>query len=404
MLFPTIEFAIFFALVFPITWTLNRFNTLKKIFLVAASYVFYGFWSIDYLWILFGSSVANYLVALRLGQLSDGPLRTAVLWVAIAGNLGVLIYFKYANFFVASFIDASNSIGLPVNVGFVEVALPIAISFLTFHALSYIIDVYRRTDGFRPTRSLIDILLYISFFPHLVAGPIVRARDFLAQTRQRSDPRTIEIGASVLLIVGGLFKKVVIAKLTSRRILPTRCFEALPIIPASTCCSECMPTRSRFIAIFSAYTDIAIGVASLLGYKFPQNFNQPYRATSLQDFWRRWHITLSSWLRDYLYVSLGGNGRAARPAQTGANQPKRRLFTYRNLLITMVLGGTVAWRELEFHHLGSDARRGPRHGARHRHHVLEARWLIGCDPCGRWMDHHVPLRLRRMGIFSVSDA
>src|SRR6476646_9370810 len=202
MLFPTIEFAIFFAIVFPITWLLNDRNTVKKLFLVAASYFFYGFWSVPYTLLLFGSSCGNFLLALWLDSLPDGPRRRALLWLGVTANLAVLGYFKYYNFFVASMLNLMMSLGLALDVRFIEVALPIAISFLTFHALSYIIDVYNRKLA--PTRSLVDILLYISFFPHLIAGPIVRAKAFLEQTVRQSNPHDIALAASVFLIVGGL--------------------------------------------------------------------------------------------------------------------------------------------------------------------------------------------------------
>jgi D-alanyl-lipoteichoic acid acyltransferase DltB (MBOAT superfamily) len=322
MLFPTIEFAVFFAAVFAISWALNRWNTAKKLFLVAASYFFYGFWSVPYLALLAASSAFNWALALWIGALK-GRARLWALWFGVAANLALLGYFKYVNFFVASFVNAMAVIGVPVSLPFVEVALPIAISFLTFHALSYIIDVYRGV--LKPTRSLLDILFYIAFFPHLVAGPIVRAKNFLAQTVRPSNPADIALGASVILIVGGLFKKVVVANY-----LGTEFVDPIFQNPAAQSRLDLLlGTYAYGLQIycdFSAYTDIAIGVANLLGYQFPQNFNQPYRALSVQDFWRRWHMTLSAWLRDYLYIPLGGNRGG-------------RLATYRNILITMGLGG-----------------------------------------------------------------
>ncbi|MGE0036709.1 MAG: MBOAT family protein [Xanthobacteraceae bacterium] len=323
MLFPTIEFAIFFAVVFPVTWLLNNHNTAKKWFLVAVSYVFYAFFRVDFTLILLASSVINFALALWLGSLAGGAARKAVLWLGIALNLCILAAFKYYNFFVASAMNAAHGIGWDLSLPFFEVGLPIAISFLTFHALSYIIDVYRHKLA--PTRSLVDILLYISFFPHLVAGPIVRARIFLEQTIRKSDPKDIRLAMSVFLIVGGLFKKVVVANYLSTDFVdgvfrsPTE-YSRLDLLLGM------YAYALQIYCDFSAYTDIAIGVANLLGYKFPQNFNQPYRATSVQDFWRRWHITLSAWLRDYLYIPLGGSRGGT-------------WFTYRNILITMLLGG-----------------------------------------------------------------
>src|SRR5258708_11735968 len=164
MLFPTIEFAIFFAVVFPLTWLLNDYNTAKKWLLVAASYFFYAFWNVSYTAILLGSSLFNFLLALALGRLADGPARRVLFWVGVIGNLCLLGCFKYFNFFAAEAMNLMLSLGLPLDLPLLEVALPIAISFLTFHALSYIIDVYHRKIV--PTRSLVDILLYISFFPH----------------------------------------------------------------------------------------------------------------------------------------------------------------------------------------------------------------------------------------------
>jgi D-alanyl-lipoteichoic acid acyltransferase DltB (MBOAT superfamily) len=324
MLFPTISFAVFFAVVFPITWLLNPHNTWKKWFLVAASYYFYAFWSIKLTLLLFASSLANYLVALLLGRLADSPRRRAVLWLAVAANLGVLGIFKYYNFFVASFIDALGELGIRGDIPFLELPPVIAISFLTFHVLSYVIDVYDRK--LKPTTSLVDILLYVSFFPHLVAGPIVRAAKFLAQTTHPSSPADIKLAQSVFLIVGGLFKKVIIANYLSTDFVDNvfrtpSDFSSLDLLLGT------YAYAMQIYCDFSAYTDIAIGIASLLGYEFPQNFNQPYRALTVQDFWRRWHITLSTWLRDYLYIrALGGNRRG-------------NARTYVNLLITMGLGG-----------------------------------------------------------------
>jgi alginate O-acetyltransferase complex protein AlgI len=323
MLFPTVEFAVFFAVVFAITWPLNRRNTWKKWWLVAVSYYFYAFWRVEFTLLLLGSSVFNYVVALELGRLRDGPGRSALLGVAVFANLALLGYFKYYNFFAAQLMDALAAVGLKLEISFIEMALPIAISFLTFHALSYVIDVYRRV--LKPTTSLVDILLYISFFPHLIAGPIVRANKFLAQTAAPCDPAAIRLGGSVLLILGGLFKKVIVANYLSTEFVDG-VFRAPTDYSSFDLLFAMYAYSIQIYCDFSAYTDIAIGVASLLGYEFPQNFNFPYRATSPQDFWRRWHMSLSTWLRDYLYISLGGNRRGA-------------FFTHVNLMITMLLGG-----------------------------------------------------------------
>jgi alginate O-acetyltransferase complex protein AlgI len=323
MLFPTIEFAVFFAVVFPITWALNDHNTWKKLFLTAASYVFYAAWRPEFTLLLFISSVFNYAAALLIARLESRPWRLTALWAAIIINLGLLGYFKYYNFLVAQLINGFDTVGLTIDLGFIELPLPVAISFFTFHALSYIIDVYRR--AIKPTTSLLDILFYISFFPHLIAGPIVRANKFLAQTIGRRDPANIRLGQSVFLILGGLFKKVIIANYLSTGFVDGVFRD--PTANSSLDLILGMYTYAlQIYCDFSAYTDIAIGIANLLGYEFPQNFNLPYRAVSFQDFWRRWHISLSTWLRDYLYIPLGGSKFGT-------------FATYRNIMITMALGG-----------------------------------------------------------------
>jgi D-alanyl-lipoteichoic acid acyltransferase DltB (MBOAT superfamily) len=254
------------------------------------------------------------------------------MWIGVVGNLSLLGYFKYWDFASAQMQNFAAFFGARLELGYSEIALPVAISFLTFHGLSYILDVYRGKVA--PTRSLRDLMLYMSFFPHLVAGPIVRAADFLGQLSRPSDPRAIEIGPAVLLIVGGLFKKVVIASH-----LATLFVDPIFTNPAGFGSLDLVLGAYAYALVifcdFSAYTDIAIGIASLLGYRFPQNFNQPYQAVSLQDFWHRWHMTLSSWLRDYLYIPLGGNR-------------KGRVRTYVNLLLTMTLGGLWHGAGLQF--------------------------------------------------------
>lgn len=332
MLFPTVEFALFFALVFPLTWGLNQANGTKKLFLTVVSYVFYSFWDWRFLFLLLFSSLFNFACGLALGALRGTGARKATITLGVAGNLALLGYFKYYDFLAAHLGDLLSRFGLHADFGSTGLALPVAISFLTFHGLSYVIDVYRRV--LQPSRSPVDLLLYIAFFPHLVAGPIVRARDFLGQLARPCDPALIRLGHSLRLILGGLFKKVIIASYIS-----TRFVDPVFINPPDFGSLDLILAMYAYAIViycdFSAYTDIAIGVANLLGYQFPQNFNQPYRAVTLQDFWRRWHMTLSAWLRDYLYVPLGGNRFGT-------------WLTYRNLLITMGLGGLWHGAGLQF--------------------------------------------------------
>jgi alginate O-acetyltransferase complex protein AlgI len=331
MLFPTIDFAAFFAFVFPLAWALNARNDAKKLFLLICSYVFYACWRVEFVPLLFVSSCANFLIGLALAR---APLnwRKSVLLGGVAFDLGLLAYFKYYNFLSAEIAALAASFGLEVDLGETGVALPMAISFVTFHGLSYIIDVYRGATT--ASTRLVDVLLYIGFFPHLVAGPIVRAADFLSQLARPSDPRRIALGDAVVAILGGLVKKVVIAGHLS-----TAFVDPIFAAPAEHGRLDlALAVYAYAIVIycdFSAYTDMARGVAALLGYRFPENFDRPYGATSLQDFWRRWHITLSSWLRDYLYIPLGG-GRAGAVA------------TCRNLIVTMTLGGLWHGAGLQF--------------------------------------------------------
>jgi D-alanyl-lipoteichoic acid acyltransferase DltB (MBOAT superfamily) len=323
MLFPTIDFGLFFAFSLTLVWSLNSYNTLKKAVLLALSLAFYASWNWRFLALLLASGAISYLVGLYVDAEARRPYRRLALGIGVALDLAILGYFKYLDFFIAQFLTLAHALGLNPSIGFVNVTLPVAISFLTFHAISYIVDVYR---GRLPaSRSPLDIVLYVSFFPHLVAGPIVRAHEFLPQLASPPRAGDFSFGENLLLILGGLFKKMVIANYLAVHFVdpvftdPTQ-FSRFDLIFAV------YAYAIQIYADFSAYTDIAIGVAALLGYRFPQNFNQPYRALGIGDFWRRWHMTLSRWLRDYLYIPLGGNRHGA-------------LATARNLMLTMVLGG-----------------------------------------------------------------
>jgi len=321
MLFPTIEFGLFFAFALALVWSLNSYNLIKKWVLLALSLAFYASWNWRFLLLLFASGAISYVVGLYVD--GERPWRKAVLALGIALDLGILAYFKYLDFFIAQALTFAHALGLNPPLLFINVTLPVAISFLTFHAISYIVDVYR--GRLKASRSPLDILLYISFFPHLVAGPIVRAHEFLPQLASPRRAEDFGFGENMLLILGGLLKKMVIANYLAVQFVdpiftdPTQ-FSRFDLVMAV------YAYAIQIYADFSAYTDIAIGLAALLGYRFPQNFNQPYRALGPGDFWRRWHITLSTWLRDYLYIPLGGNRHGA-------------VKTTRNLMLTMVLGG-----------------------------------------------------------------
>ncbi len=330
MLFPTVEFAIFFLVVFLASWAARPWPTVNKLVLLSASYFFYGWWDWRFMLLLLECSVINYVLALWLEMETTERRRKAVLACSIVFNLGVLAYFKYSGFFLSSLSDLLISLGFERDMKIMEVLLPVGVSFYTFQGISYVMDVYRKE--IKAVRSPIDMLLFKSFFPQLVAGPIVRASEFLPQLAKPVDPANIKATRAFLLIALGLFKKVVIAHYLAVELV-NPVFESPSTYSSIDLLFGVYGYAVQIYCDFSAYSDIAIGVALLFGYSFPRNFNQPYRALSLQDFWRRWHMSLSGFLRDYLYIPLGGS-RGGKVA------------TYRNLFLTMVLGGLwhgAAW-------------------------------------------------------------
>src|SRR5687767_15339429 len=298
-------------------------------FILVASHLFYGW--VDWRWVLLlvASSIVNTFAAQVIARTPSQVTRRRALIAAVAFDLGLLGVFKYLGFFVSELDGALDSIGLGSPLPLVQIVLPIGISFFTFQAISYVVDVYR---GVTPAASLVDVAILQAFFPHLVAGPIVRANELLPQLRTPRDPRAVLAGPALFMIVGGLLKKTVIADELARRVV-----DPVYSDPSAHSAGELTLAFYGFAAQiycdFSGYTDMAIGLALLLGYQLPQNFNRPYLALSVRDFWRRWHMTLSRWLRDYLYIPLGGNRHGSRR-------------TYRNLMLTMLLSGLwhgAAW-------------------------------------------------------------
>lgn len=322
MLFPTITFALFLVLVLAVHTVLLTRPTAWKASMLAASYVFYGWWDWRFLSLIWLSTVVDFVAGQAIYASDDQGRRRVWLWCSLTTNLGMLGFFKYANFFVDQFVEGLSSLGITASPGPLGIILPVGISFYTFQTMSYSIDIYRRV--LKPTDQLLDFALFVGFFPQLVAGPIVRARDFLNQLAT-DDRRPIDSGLATRLILGGLFKKMVLAD-----VLGAELVDGVFANPGSATGPETLLAiygyALQIYGDFSGYSDIAIGVALLLGFRFPVNFNQPYRALSLRDFWRRWHISLSSWLRDYLYIGMGGSRRGSAR-------------TMRNILATMVLGG-----------------------------------------------------------------
>ncbi len=329
MLFPTIDFAIFFAVAFTANWLLNPYPRLWKLAMLAASYVFYSWWDWRFVFLLASVTVTAHVGASAVNHFQDERRRRIAMVASVGALLGILGWFKYYGFVALNVDNLFHTLGSGHLLPLLQVTLPVGISFFTFMALSYVIDIYRRK--LELARAL-DVAVYLSFFPHLVAGPIVRGEELLPQIRRKRDPAGIDFGRAAWLVAAGLFKKVVISSYVDSAIV-TPVFSAPHQHSALEILFAAYGYAVEIYADFSGYTDIAIGLAMLLGFRFPQNFDAPYTARNLQDFWRRWHMTLSRWLRDYLYIPLGG-GRGSR------------WTVARNIMITMVLGGLwhgAAW-------------------------------------------------------------
>jgi len=340
VLFNSPVYGVFLIACFAVFWLVRRHRLPRPLFLIAASYGFYFYgtydaaleerpplgplgWSVLCLLVIFLGSTLDFWIGRRLGRTTNPAARKALLLASVVYYLGVLSVFKYFNFAVDSFADAMAALGVHVAPVHLRVVLPFGISFFTFETMSYTIDVYRRE--IEPCERYLDYLLFVCFFPHLVAGPIVRPRSMLPQFL--TEPKYDATGQmrGLWLIMTGLAKKVVIGDMLSLALV-SRVFDNPERYSSIECAFAVYGYAVKIYADFSGYTDVAIGSAMLFGYELPQNFDAPYTATNLQDFWRRWHMSLSSWLRDYLYVPLGGNRGGP-------------LGTYRNLLLTMVIGG-----------------------------------------------------------------
>ena len=319
LIFSSGLFLFLFAGFLLVYGALRRATTARILYVVLFSLYFYYKSSGLYFLLLVFAAASDFLIARAIART---PGRTGKRWLvalSVAVNLGMLGYFKYTNFL----IDIANQLFGAGFLQFRNIFLPVGISFFVFQSMSYTIDVYR--GGLQPLRRWIDYLFYLSFFPQLVAGPIVRARDFIPQIRQRPLVTREMFGTGVFLLLTGLFKKAIVSDYISLNFVD-RIFDEPLLYSGFECLMGIYGYALQIYCDFSGYSDMAIGIALLLGFRFPKNFDAPYKSATITEFWRRWHISLSSWLRDYLYISLGGNR-------------KGRLRTYANLLLTMLLGG-----------------------------------------------------------------
>ncbi len=311
-LFLFAGFLLFYAL-------LRRSTSVRIIYVILFSLYFYYKSSGVYFLLLVFAAASDYWIARALYRTRRPWLRRSWVVLSIAVNIGMLGYFKYTNFL----IDISNRLFGEGFLQFRNIFLPVGISFFVFQSLSYTIDIYRRQ--LRPLDRWTDYLFYLSFFPQLVAGPIVRAKDFIPQIRRPLHVSREMFGTGVFLILTGLFKKAIVSDYISLNFVD-RIFDEPLLYSGFECLAGIYGYALQIYCDFSGYSDMAIGIALLLGFRFPKNFDSPYKAATITEFWRRWHISLSTWLRDYLYIPLGGNR-------------KGRVRTYINLLITMLLGG-----------------------------------------------------------------
>lgn len=329
MLFNSLTFVAFFLVVLalhntPLPWRVKKFN------LLIASYIFYGAWSPPFVILLWISTVLDWYVARWLDRTEARGRRRLLLLLSMLGNLGMLGYFKYGGFLLENFGHAMRALGVAYQAPKWDIILPVGISFYTFQTMSYSLDVYFRRG--KPARSFLDFALFVTFFPQLVAGPIVRPNDLIPQFAKPRAATMRQLGWGLMLMVLGLFQKIVLADGFLAPVAD-KVYGAKELVHALDAWLGTLAFSGQIFFDFAGYTTTAIGAALALGFSIPDNFRAPYAAIGFSDFWTRWHISLSSWLRDYLYIPLGGNRKG----------PSR---TYVNLMTTMLLGGLwhgAAW-------------------------------------------------------------
>ena len=323
MLLTSVTYLLFLAIVFFVYSLLVDRPRASLLLLLIASFYFYALWNPWCIVFLLLISTIDFAIALAIGFASRSWLRKFLLSVSIVADVGCLLVFKYLNFFSVSFAGLLNRLGRQTSPKIFDLVLPLGLSFITFRTLSYVIDVYRRT--IKPATNYLKYLTFVAFFPTVIAGPLVRAKELLPQLGARPILTDEDGQRAIFIIMVGLVKKIAIADFLANNLVD-RIFDQPQLYSSLETLAAIYGYALQIYCDFSGYTDIAIGSALLLGFKLPENFNAPYRARSVIDFWRRWHITLSDWLRDYLFVSLGG-------------LRKRRFNLYRNVVVTMLIAG-----------------------------------------------------------------
>lgn len=320
MLFNSFIFLIFLIVVIPLYYAVPaRF---RNWLLLISSYFFYGYWDYRFLSLIIISTLVDFYVGRAMGYTEDARRRRNLLWISMATNLGILGFFKYFGFFVQSFAPLAAIFGGNIDTLHLHIILPVGISFYTFQTMSYTLDIYRREVT--PTNNLLNFAVFVAFFPQLVAGPIERARRLLPQVAARPKATREQFEKGVVLIVMGLFIKVMIGDTAGRFV--DSMFANPALFKSPELLSALVLFSIQIYADFSGYSHIARGTAKLMGFELMKNFETPYLAQNITEFWRRWHISLSTWLKDYLYISLGGNRKG-----------KKRMYV--NLMLTMLLGG-----------------------------------------------------------------
>lgn len=322
MAFPTLDFAFFFLVTVSVTWMLRRFRTAQKSFLLLASYFFYAQWELRLAALLFAVSFGNWAFG-ELWHRARPEWRKLVVTTGVVANVGLLCVFKLYDFFRSTVDDFARFLGVEAHLPILEILLPVGISFYTFQGIAYLVDTHRG-KAVRP-RTLLDFLLFMAFFPKLLSGPICRSNELLPQIQDEAPKQVPNVEEAMTLIASGLFKKVVLAGY-----LATHMVDGAFQLPSSYSSIELWVAVFAYTAQlyldFSGYTDMARGLALLLGFRLPENFRYPYAATNIGDFWRRWHITFSRWLQDYVYFPLGGSRRG-------------RYRTYFNQIVTFAVCG-----------------------------------------------------------------